>query len=175
MASNAHPGIHILGRLGAADGRGVVRMEDRFAIASDDVWSALTDPRRLAHWLGEITGDLRLGGEFQARFFASGWEGTGRIETCESPRHLLVQTRQPDQADKQVIEVTLTADGNQTTLVWEERGMPLAYLAAYGAGIQVHVEDLAAYLVGRERCDANVRFDELTPAYEELAALTDRH
>lgn len=28
--------------------------------------------------------------------------------------------------------------------------MPLAYLAAYGAGIQVHVEDLTAYLAGRE-------------------------
>jgi hypothetical protein len=53
--------------------------------------------------------------------------------------------------------------------------MPLAYLAAYGAGIQVHVEDLTAYLAGRERCDANARFDELTPAYEELAPLTDRH
>ena len=37
------------------------------------------------------------------------------------------------------------ADGDQTILVWEERGMPLNLLAPYGAGIQVHVEDLAAY------------------------------
>ena len=43
-------------------------------------------------------------------------------------------------------------------------------VAAYGAGVQVHVEDLAAYLAGRERCDANARFEELFPAYEELAA-----
>jgi hypothetical protein len=44
------------------------------------------------------------------------------------------------------------------------------YCAAYGAGIQVHVEDLAAHLVGRERCDAPVRFAELFPVYQDLAA-----
>jgi hypothetical protein len=62
------------------------------------------------------------------------------------------------------------ADGDQTILVVEERGMPLDLLAAYGAGIQVHVEDLAAHLAGRERCDAGTRWGELVPAYEDLAA-----
>jgi hypothetical protein len=33
--------------------------------------------------------------------------------------------------------------------------MPLEYLAGYGAGVQIHVEDLAAYIGGRERCDSN--------------------
>jgi hypothetical protein len=36
--------------------------------------------------------------------------------------------------------------------------------------VQVHVEDLGAYLTGGERCDAAARFDELFPAYRELAA-----
>ena len=48
--------------------------------------------------------------------------------------------------------------------------MPVDLLAAYGAGVQVHAEDLAAYLAGRERCDAAARFDELFPAYQELTA-----
>jgi hypothetical protein len=68
------------------------------------------------------------------------------------------------------IEVTLAVDGDETTVVWEERAIPLDLLAAYGAGVQVHVEDLAAHLAGRERCDAAVRFDQLFPAYQELAA-----
>jgi FlaG/FlaF family flagellin (archaellin) len=101
--------------------------------------------------------------------FASGWEGTGRVEACEAPRRLLLH-REPDQPDEQSIEITLTADGGQTTVVWEERGMPVAYLAGYGAGIQVHVEDLGAYLAGQQRCDANARMGELFPAYEPLAA-----
>jgi len=48
--------------------------------------------------------------------------------------------------------------------------MPVNLLPAYGAGVQVHVEDLAAHLAGRERCDAAARFDELVPAYRELAS-----
>jgi hypothetical protein len=64
----------------------------------------------------------------------------------------------------------VSAAGDQTIVVWEERGMPADLVAAYGAGIQVHVEDLAAHLAGRERCDADARFDELFPAYQELAA-----
>ncbi len=64
----------------------------------------------------------------------------------------------------------LAADGDQTILVWEEQGMPLDQLAAYGAGVQLHVEDLAAYLAGRERCDADARWNELLPAYRDLEA-----
>ena len=165
MTSNAAAGNRILGSLRSADGKGIVRVEDRFDTDIDDLWSALTDPRRLARWMGEVEGDLRLGGEFRARFFASAWEGTGRVEACEPPRRLLLLTMQPDRPGEQVIEVTLAVDGDQTILAWQERGMPLDYLAAYGAGIQVHVEDLAAHLAGRERCDAGARWNELIPAY----------
>ena len=73
-------------------------------------------------------------------------------------------------AEEHAIEVTLTPDGDGTLVVWEERGMPLELLSAYGAGVQVHVEDLAGYLAGRERQDAAARFGELHPAYQELAA-----
>jgi uncharacterized protein YndB with AHSA1/START domain len=170
MTSNARGSNRILGSLRSADGKGIVRMEDRYDTDIDDLWSALTDPGRLARWLGEVEGDLRLGGEFRARFFASGWEGTGRVDTCEPPRHLLVLTKDPDVPYELVIEATLTADGGQTILILEERGMPLDQLAAYGAGIQVHVEDLAAYIAGRERCDAGARWAELLPGYQDLAA-----
>jgi len=170
MSGNADAGNRILGSLRSADGTGVVRMEDRFDTAIDDLWSALTDPRRLARWLGEVDGELRLGGAFRARFFASGWEGTGRVDACEPPRRLLVVTKGDRSSYELVIEATLAADGDQTLLVVEERGMPLDLLAAYGAGIQIHVEDLAAHLAGRERCDADAHWNELLPAYEALAA-----
>jgi uncharacterized protein YndB with AHSA1/START domain len=169
MTSNARGSGHIVGSLRSADGKGVVRMEDRFDTDIDDLWSALTDPLRLARWIGEVEGDLRLGGEFRFRFFASGSEGTGRVDACEPPRRLLL-TMALGQPDEDVIEATLTADGGQTILVWEERGMPLDLLAAYGAGVQIHVEDLAAYLAGRDRVDAAARWEELQPAYQELAA-----
>ena len=91
------------------------------------------------------------------------------MEACDPPRRLLL-TMALGQPDEDVIEATMTADGSQTILVWEERGMPLNLLAAYGAGVQIHVEDLAAYLAGRERVDAANRWDELQLAYQDLAA-----
>jgi uncharacterized protein YndB with AHSA1/START domain len=170
MTSNPRPGDRIMGTLGSANGKGVVRVEDRIGTDIDDVWSALTDPARLARWYGEVEGDLRFGGEYRARVFASGWEGGGRVEACEPPRRLLLLSKETDDPWQGVTEVTLSAADGQTIVVWEERGMPPAYLAGYGAGIQVHVEDLAAYLAGRERCDASARMNELFPVYEELAA-----
>ena len=167
MMSNA-ASDRILGTLRSADGKGIVRIEDRFDTGIDDLWFALTDPRRLARWIGEVEGDLRLGGEFSFRFFASGSEGTGRVEACEPPSRLLV-TMALGQPDEDVIEATLATEGDQTILVWEERGMPVDQLAGYGAGVQIHVEDLAAYLAGSERCDAAVRFEELYPTYQQLA------
>lgn len=170
MTSNAAAGNRIVGTLRIADGKGVVRMEDRFDTDIDDLWSALTDRGRLARWLGEFEGDLHLGGEFRAHFFSSGWEGTGRVDACEPPRHLLVTTKHVRQTDEQVVEATLTADGDHTILILEQRGMPVNLLAAYGAGIQVHIEDLAAHIAGRGRCDADARWQELQPSYEALAS-----
>lgn len=168
MTSNAPASSRILGTLRSTDGTGVVRIEDRYDTDIDDLWSALTEPHRLARWIAEVDGDLELGGEFHARF-TSEWEGTGRIAVCEPPRRLLLQTRQAGESTENVIEATLAADGDQTILVIEERGMPLEQLPFYGAGWQVHAEDLAAHVAGRQRCDIKARADELVPAYQELA------
>jgi uncharacterized protein YndB with AHSA1/START domain len=170
MTSNEPAGTRLLGTLRAVDGKGVVRMEDRYDTDIDDLWSAITDPSRLARWYGEAEGDLRLGGVFRLRVFASGWEGSRRVEACEPPRHLVLVGKEQGEPDELVTEVALTSDGDQTILVVEERGMPLEYLAGYGAGVQIHVEDLAAYLGGRDRCDSNARMDELFPAYQALEA-----
>jgi uncharacterized protein YndB with AHSA1/START domain len=169
MTANTSGTVRTLGTLRAVDGKGIVRLEDRFDTDMDDVWSALTDPLRLARWLGEVDGDLSQGSEFRARFFASGWEGTCRVEVCEPPRRLLVSTTSEGEPDG-AFEATLTADEDQTILVIEDRGVPLDQIAAYGAGDQIHVEDLTAYLAGRERCDARARWQELHPTYQHLAA-----
>ena len=70
----------------------------------------------------------------------------------------------------ETIEATLTADHEETTLVIEVRGAPLDKVAFYGVGWQIHAEDLAAYLAGRDRSDAEARWTELVPPYQALAA-----
>jgi uncharacterized protein YndB with AHSA1/START domain len=179
MTSNAHPGTRILGSLGSADGAGVVRIEDRYDTEIDDLWSALTDPDRVARWYGPVEGDLRAGGEFRVYIEASDIESTGRVEACDPPRRLRVTTRETDESYRKgqgappfdaVIEATLTADGDQTNLVLEIRGMALDKIAFYGAGWQIHAENLAAHLAGRAPRDTGVRWEELVPRYQDLAA-----
>ena len=48
MTSNASAAHRVLGSLRSADGKGIVRIEHRFDTDIDDLWSALTDPGRLA-------------------------------------------------------------------------------------------------------------------------------
>ena len=179
MTGNARPSARILGSLRSADSTGIVRIEDRYDTSIDDLWSALTDPGRLARWYGEVTGDLRPGGEFRLYVESDDVATAGHVEACEPPRRLRVTTRETDESWRkgqgappfdEVIEATLTADGAQIILVIEVQGMPLDKIAYYGAGWQIHAETLAAYLAGRERDDTGARWDELVPPYLDLAA-----
>ena len=169
MTGSAHSGSRLLGSLGSADGKGVVRIEDRYDTDINDLWSALTDPGRLARWYGEVEGDLRPGGEYRLHVTMSEWEGTGRVEVCEPPRRLRVTDREAQDSYDEVLEATLTADGEQTILVIETSGMPMDKIPFYGAGWQIHAEDLAAYLTGREPGDGMARWKELVPPYQKLA------
>ena len=179
MTSTEPAGTRILGSLRSADGKGIVRIEDRYDTDIDDLWAAITEPVRLARWHGEVEGDLRPGGEFRRYIQADDIESTGRVEECEPPRRLRVTTRETDESYRKgqgvppfdaTLEATLTPDGDQTILVVEVQGMPLDKIAFYGAGWQIHAENLAAYVAGRERGDTEARWGELVPSYQDLAA-----
>ena len=160
------------------DGRGVVRVEDVYDTDLDDLWRACTTPERLARWLAVVTGDLRQGSTVDA-VLTSTWSGRVRIEVCEAPTHLLL-TFQPGADDETQVEAWLTAEGSGTRLVVEERGLPGGELHYYGAGWQVHLEDLGRSLeqAGPVHPDGwsgeapaagwHRRWQELTPAYEAV-------
>jgi uncharacterized protein YndB with AHSA1/START domain len=160
----------LVGTLRSTDGKGAIRMQDRYPTSIEDLWSALTDPQRLTRWVAEVDGDLSPGGTFHARF-TSGWDGIGRVDDCEPPRRLLL-TMSPGGEDETAIEALLSTDGDGTRLVIEERGIPLDELAAHGAGWQAHVEDLGAHIAGGDTAEWRDRWIELTPAYQALAATT---
>ncbi len=98
MTSSPRPGPRILGSLRSAGGKGVVRIEDRYGTGTDDLWSALTDPGRLASWYGQVEGDLRLGGQFRLHVEDADSDATGRVEACEPSRRLQVMTRETEES-----------------------------------------------------------------------------
>jgi uncharacterized protein YndB with AHSA1/START domain len=84
-----------------------VTMERRYPAEAADVWQAITDPERVRRWLLPVTGDFRQGGNFQLEGNAG-----GDIVACEPPRHLMVTFG----AETSIVEVLLSADGEQTLL-----------------------------------------------------------
>ena len=170
MTSNAREGGRILGSLGSAEGKGIVRMEDRFDTDIDNVWSALTDPSRLASGTARSRATCASAVSTAYAFSPADGKAPGAWKRA-SPRSGCGTQQEPGRAGRARHRGQLTADGDQTIVVWEERGMPLDLLSAYGAGVQLHVEDLADHLAGREPVDdAKARWDELHPAYQGLAA-----
>lgn len=148
------------------DKRGAVRVEDVYDTDISDLWEACTTPGRLARWIAEISGDLRVGGTIHASF-TSTWAGPGRIEICDRPHHLLL-TMEPGTDDEAELEAWLTEEGEKTRLVVEERGLPLDRLYFHGAGWQAHLEDLGRSLAG-ESSAWKTRWTELTPAYQTMS------
>lgn len=149
------------------EGRGAVRMETVVATDSSDLWAAITNPTRLGRWIAEVKGDLHLGGMFSAHF-TSGWEGVGRVDVCDTDVRLVV-TMSPGTDDETTIEATLSVVEGGTRLVVEERGIPLPEIAAHGAGWQVHIEDLRAYVNNAEQSKWRERWLALTPEYAQMA------
>lgn len=182
------------GAMRALDGtRGAIRVEDVYDTDIDDLWQACTTPERLARWIAQVSGDLRVGGQIEM-LFTSTASTTGRITVCDAPHHLLVTMDPPEDDDSDdegddegddeeptEIEAWLTGDGNRTRLVVEERGLPVDKLHFYGAGWQVHLEDLGhALRTGAsahpdgwsERTPSpawDARWQELIPVYETMA------
>ena len=120
MTHHVHPASPVLGSIRAdGDGTGTVRMESLYATDPDDLWSALTAPDRLARWIAQVDGDLRVGGAISTSF-TSGWEGPGRIDVCEAPARLVV-TLDPGTIDATTIEATLSPEGSETRS-WSRNG-----------------------------------------------------
>ena len=169
---------HVVGSLSASDGKGVVRIEKQFDTTIDDLWSAVVDPDRLARWYGRVEGELRPGGTFHTRIESADIDSTGRVEACEPPHRLQVTTRETDESWQrgpgpapfdETIEATLTTEGNRARLVIEVRGLPIDRVASYGAGWQIHAENLAAHLSDGEPIDIEARWQALLARYRQLA------
>jgi uncharacterized protein YndB with AHSA1/START domain len=180
MSSSQRRGSNrTLGTLSAADGVGLVRIADRYDTDIDDLWTALTEPARLARWYGHVEGELRPGGQFRTYLAASDIESTGRVAVCEPPARLRLVLRETDESYRRGngvppydadIEATLTSADDQTDLAIQVRGMPVDKIAGYGAGWQIHAENLNCYLAGLEGTPAEERWAELIPSYTERAA-----
>ena len=98
-----------------------VKREKLLPTDPGEAWDALTDPERMANWLGEpIEADLQAGGDLRVRL-PGGEERSGWVEEAEAPRRLTFWWA-AEGAESTRVELTLEpADGGTRVVVTESR------------------------------------------------------
>jgi uncharacterized protein YndB with AHSA1/START domain len=111
--------------LGTFDARGEhidVRFERYYPRPVETVWRALTDPARLADWMGASQVEPRVGGRIEMMVDRS-HPMTGRVLAWEPPS-VLAFTWSNTHAPDSVVRYELVPDAGGTKLIFSHQGMP---------------------------------------------------
>ncbi len=118
--------------------------------AVEDVWDACTDPERISRWFLPVSGDLRLGGQYQLEGNAG-----GEILRCEPPELLKVSWLFGENPGFSEVQVRLTPEADERTVfelehvavvppeMWDRFGP-----GAVGVGWDLGLLGLGLYLEG---------------------------
>ncbi|MFE0628547.1 SRPBCC domain-containing protein [Streptomyces sp. NPDC058864] len=116
----------------------------------EDVWDACTTAERIGRWFLPVTGDLRLGGQYQLQGNAG-----GEVLRCEPPKLLRVSWVMGGAPGFSEVEVRLTAQDEERTVLelehvavvppgmWDQFGP-----GAVGVGWDLGLLGLGRYLAG---------------------------
>jgi uncharacterized protein YndB with AHSA1/START domain len=145
-----------------------VRFERWYAAPAAELWDALTDPERMARWLGaEVSIEARPGGAVAVRW-PDGGQMDGVITVFEPGQVLACTWREAALGVDSAVRFELRPQGPGTVLVLEHTGVPGGQAAGFGAGWHGHLDALAAALAGQDT-DPHARYRELAPEYARRA------
>lgn len=144
--------------------RCAVRFERLYDVTPAELWSAITDPGRLARWLARAEVEPGEGGRISLDFDGGVTEG-GRILTWDEPRALEYEWRFTDEPVS-VVRFELHPQELGTLLVLDHRHLGRSSGTSYAAGWHAHLDALAGL---HELSDWQRRFDELVPTYQAQA------
>ena len=101
-----------------ADGRTRLEFRRSWPDAIEDVWAALTEPDRLARWIGKYEGERRPGGSGTFDMTQEEGDHAGsptRIVECDPPRRLVVEWIQ-EGSDNWRVDLDLWVEDGRTVL-----------------------------------------------------------
>jgi uncharacterized protein YndB with AHSA1/START domain len=154
------------GEVSAVPGGVQVRFRRSWPDPIEDVWSALTEPERVARWIGTYDGERRVGGRGTFAMTFEEGEAVGQPMTileCDPPRRLVVQlTGQEDWR----LEVGLTAEGGRTQLTFSQVFAPGTDVTDYALGWHWYLDKFGAEVGGQlGPADWDSFLAEVGPAY----------
>jgi uncharacterized protein YndB with AHSA1/START domain len=130
------------------DGRQRLEFHRSWPDPAEDVWSALTEPDRMARWIGTYDGERAPGGT--GTFTMTHEEEPAgeplRIAECDPPRRLVVEWVGQDDWS---IEVDLWRDGDRTVLRFRQVFAADADVADFAAGWHWYLDKLDSVISGR--------------------------
>ena len=114
----------------------------------DDVWAALTEPDRMARWIGTYDGERRVGGTgtFTMTHEEELVGEPMRVVECDPPRRLVVEW-QTELGWR--VELDLAREGDRTVLLFTQLFAPGTEVTDYAMGWHWYLDKLDAEVAGR--------------------------
>jgi uncharacterized protein YndB with AHSA1/START domain len=130
------------------DGRQRLEFRRSWPDPVEDVWSALTEPDRLARWIGTYDGERAPGGTgtFTMTHEDEPAGEAVRIAQCDPPRRLVVEWVGQDDWS---VELDLWAEEGRTVLRFRQVFAADADVADFAAGWHWYLDKFAAEVGGR--------------------------
>jgi uncharacterized protein YndB with AHSA1/START domain len=150
------------------DGRQRLEFRRSWPDPIEDVWGALTEPDRLARWIGVYEGAREPGGTGTFVMTHEEGEHTGEpmtIVECDPPRHLIVEWTQQETEDWRV-DLHLWSESGRTHLSFVQFFPADADVTDFAMGWHWYLEKLGAELGGpTPPADWDAFLAEVGPAY----------
>ena len=131
------------------DGETYCEWQRTFHAPIDDVWAAVTEPERLARWIGTWTGDPTDGHvKFQMLFEGDDIPAEHfRIDECEPPHRLHITTSMPydgDEPEHWLLRLDLQESDGVTTLTFAQNVPDPAMAEGVGPGWDYYLDRMVA-------------------------------
>lgn len=163
-----------LGTVRRDDGLGAVRFERHYAATPGELWSAWTEPERIARWLGaEVAGgQIEPGAAFRL-VWGEGADNQVDLVVRELTEPELLEWEWTIAGEPPtVLRVDFSpAPGGGTVLVLDHRELPVGQFAGLAAGWHSFLDALGASVAsGSGPAGWDDRFAELVPVYRRQVA-----
>lgn len=127
------------GRIEQRDGQAVLVQSRQLSAPIEDVWDAVTDPARLARWIGTWEGDPASGSvQFQMLFEDGAAAETMTIRVCEPPHRLHLTSEVGE--DVWLLDLDLTHADGVTTVTLSQLGITAEQVAGVGPGWDYYLD-----------------------------------
>ena len=151
------------------DGRRRLEFRRSWPDPIEDVWAALTEPERLARWIGVYAGGRGPGGTGTFAMTHEEGEPVGEpmtIVECDPPRRLVVQWNQQQEGSFWRIDLDLWTEQGRTVLRFLQVFPADTDVADFAMGWHWYLAKLAAEIAGSPGPgDWDAFYAEIGPSY----------